>query len=312
MFHSRHFSINQLAEGIYVLIASEQGGAMSNAGIIDMGGFTLVFDTFNTPQAGRDLREAALHLLAQPIGYVVNSHWHGDHVRGNQCFPGVSIVSSARTRELMQITQPQWLDRMTPLLPQLNEDIAAAAAAAVEAEQDDAARQQLTARHSYLLEIRESIETLIVTYPGVTYGNQLWIHGSKRSGRLFSLGRAHTECDSVLHLAADSMLFAGDAVAVNNHPLLTDGDPHGWLSALETLGNLDTRCVVPGHGPVSDTGSITSMEQYINDLLAICSSYRSLESKPTAAEIPIPEAYRSWDAAAVFQRNLEFLLDRQL
>lgn len=115
---------------------------MSNAGIIDMGGFTLVFDTFNPPQAGRDLREAALYLLAQPIGYVVNSHWHGDHVCGNQCFPGVSIVSSARTRELMQATQPQWLERMTPLLPQLNEDIAAAAAT-FEAEQDEAARQQL-------------------------------------------------------------------------------------------------------------------------------------------------------------------------
>lgn len=311
MFQSRHFSINPVNEGIYALIASEQGGAMSNAGIIDMGGFTLIFDTFNTPQAGRDLREAALHLLAQPIGYVVNSHWHGDHIRGNQCFPGVSVVSSARTRELMQATQPQWLDRMTPLLPQLNEDIAAAAAA-VDAEQDEAARQQLTARCSYLLEIRESIETLIVTYPGVTYRNQLWIHGSKRSGRLFSLGRAHTECDSVLHLGGDSILFAGDAVAVNNHPLLEGGDPHDWLSALELLRKLDARIVVPGHGPVSDTRSITSMKQYINDLLAISSPYRSLESKPAAAEIPVPEVYRDWEAAAVFQRNLEFLLDRQL
>ncbi|MNE74426.1 hypothetical protein D3C80_1705050 [compost metagenome] len=53
------------------------------------------------------------------------------------------------------------------------------------------------------------------------------------------------------------------------------------------------------------------MKQYINDLLAISSSYRSPESKPAATEIPIPEAYQGWDAAAVFQRNLEFLLDRQ-
>ncbi|AIQ45892.1 hypothetical protein R70723_08390 [Paenibacillus sp. FSL R7-0273] len=311
MFQSRHFSINLLSEGIYALIANDQGGAMSNAGIIDMGGFTLVFDTFNTPQAGRDLREAALQLLNQPIGYVANSHWHGDHVRGNQCFSGVSIVSSARTRALMQATQPQWLERMTPLLPQLNADIAAAAAA-VEAATDEVTLKLPAARHSYLLEIRESIETLIVTYPDVTYESQLWIHGSKRSARLLSLGRAHTECDSVLHLADDSIVFAGDAVAVNNHPLLTDGDPHDWLSALELLGKLDARRVVPGHGPVSDAASITYMQQYINDLLDICAPYSGGESKPLAAEIPVPEAYRTWDAAAVFQRNLEFLLSRQL
>lgn len=36
---------------------------MSNASIIDMGGYTIVFDTFNTPQAGKDLRTAALELL---------------------------------------------------------------------------------------------------------------------------------------------------------------------------------------------------------------------------------------------------------
>ncbi|MNB90714.1 Metallo-beta-lactamase superfamily protein [compost metagenome] len=311
MIHSRHFSIKPLAGGIYALIATEQGGAMSNAGIIDMGGFTIIFDTFNTPQAGRDLREAALQLLDQPIGYVVNSHWHGDHVRGNQCFGDVPIVSSGKTRGLILTTQPQWLERMTPLLPQLNADIAAAAAA-VKAATDEDTRKLLNVRHSYLLEIRESIETLAVTCPAVTYDKELTIHGSKRSARLLTLGRAHTECDSVLHLADDSIVFAGDAVAVSNHPLLTDGDPEDWMSALETLRNLDAVCIVPGHGPVSSADSITHMQQYISDLLALCQPYIGLESKPSAAGIPVPETYMNWDAAAVFERNLEFLLSRRL
>lgn len=66
MFHSRHFNCEPVAEGIYVLEAKEQGGAMSNAGLIDMGDHTLIFDTFNTPQAGKDLREAALYFLISP------------------------------------------------------------------------------------------------------------------------------------------------------------------------------------------------------------------------------------------------------
>jgi glyoxylase-like metal-dependent hydrolase (beta-lactamase superfamily II) len=309
MFHSRHFSIHPLAEGIYALIASEQGGAMSNAGIIDMGGFTLIFDTFNTPQAGRDLREAALHLLDQPIGYVVNSHWHGDHVRGNQFFSGETLVSSSRTRVLMQETQPQWLARMTPLLPKLEGDIAEAAAK-LSAEPEEEQRKQLHAHHNYLLEIRESIETLVVTYPELTYEQQLTLHGSKRSVELLSLGRAHTECDSILYSAADSLVFAGDVIAVRNHPLFTDGDPHSWLRALDLLGQLNPRRIVPGHGPVSDVGSIKYMQEYITDLLSLCGQYSGLEPKPDAAGLPVPEAYRDWSATGVYYRNLEFLLNK--
>ncbi|WP_310832129.1 MBL fold metallo-hydrolase [Paenibacillus pedocola] len=309
MFHSRHFSIHPLAEGIYALIATEQGGAMSNAGIMDMGGFTLIFDTFNTPQAGKDLREAALHLFDQPIGYVINSHWHGDHVRGNQFFTGETIVSSSRARELMQETQPQWLTRMTPLLPKLEADIAEAADK-LSSEPEQEKRLRLASEHNYLLEIRESIETLAVTYPELTYEHQLTLHGSKRSVRLLSLGRAHTECDSILYSPADSLVFAGDVIAIRNHPLFTDGDPHSWLNALDALEKLGAKQIVPGHGPVGDAGSIKYMQEYIRDLLAVSQQYRGLEPKPDAAGIPVPEAYRDWNATGVYYRNLEFLLNR--
>ena len=42
---SEHFVLYQLAEGIYAAIAIEGGAAFSNAGIVDLGGHTLIFDT---------------------------------------------------------------------------------------------------------------------------------------------------------------------------------------------------------------------------------------------------------------------------
>lgn len=54
------------------------------------------------------------------------------------------------------------------------------------------------------------------------------------------------------------------------------------------------------------------MKQYISDLLAIVTSYSRLESTPQATEIPVPEAYNSWAAADIFQRNLQYLLGRQI
>lgn len=307
MFHSRHFSIIPVAEGMYALEAAEQGGAMSNAGIIDMGGFTLIFDTFNTPQAGKDLRETALSLLEQPIRYVVNSHWHGDHVRGNQHFGDETIIASRITRERMHQTQPQWLARMTPLLPNLESDLAAVAAK-ISAEPAGAERLRLKAEQAYLLEIRESIDTLIVTYPGLTYEQHLTLHGSKRSIELLSLGQAHTACDTILYSSSDSVIFAGDVIAVCNHPLLTDGDPHSWLRALDTLEQLGASQIVPGHGPISDANSIGSIRQYITDLLSICDDLRRGGAQPEASDITVPEAYQDWKAQSVFQRNLEFLL----
>jgi cyclase len=90
---SRHFQLEQLAEGVYAAIALAGGGSGSNAGMIDLGDRTLVFDTFLTPQAADELRAAAEHLLGRPVAYVINSHWHCDHIQGNQAFGGETVKS---------------------------------------------------------------------------------------------------------------------------------------------------------------------------------------------------------------------------
>lgn len=97
---SRHFQLEQLADGVYGAFGHEGAGTMANAGIVDLGGETLVFDTFFTPQAGADLRRAAEELTGRPVSLVVNSHWHADHTFGNQAFAG-TFVAATRTAELM-------------------------------------------------------------------------------------------------------------------------------------------------------------------------------------------------------------------
>ena len=76
---SEHFKLDRIAEGVYVAIAIEGGLARCNAGIVDLGDQTLLFDTFMTPQAAQDLRAAAEGLTGRPVTYVINSHAHSDH-----------------------------------------------------------------------------------------------------------------------------------------------------------------------------------------------------------------------------------------
>ena len=47
---SRHFQLRELAGGIYAAMSIEGSGSGSNAGIIDLGDSTIVFDTFQTPR----------------------------------------------------------------------------------------------------------------------------------------------------------------------------------------------------------------------------------------------------------------------
>ena len=79
-----HYRLEEIADDVVAAIARADRGGRANAGIVRLGDRTLVFDTGMTPQAGAELREAAERL--GPIGWVVNSHFHGDHVRGNQAF----------------------------------------------------------------------------------------------------------------------------------------------------------------------------------------------------------------------------------
>jgi glyoxylase-like metal-dependent hydrolase (beta-lactamase superfamily II) len=76
---SEHFELKQVAEGVYAAIGIAGGAAYSNAGIIDLGGQTLIFDAFHTPQAAEDLLAAAKDLTGRSATYVVNGHNHADH-----------------------------------------------------------------------------------------------------------------------------------------------------------------------------------------------------------------------------------------
>jgi alkyl sulfatase BDS1-like metallo-beta-lactamase superfamily hydrolase len=99
---SEHFRTERLAEGIFAAIATKSGGVYSNAGIIDRGNRTLIFDAFDTVQAGEDLRIMAEELTSSPIAYVSISHSHSNHWSGVQAFPSqTSVISTHITRDLL-------------------------------------------------------------------------------------------------------------------------------------------------------------------------------------------------------------------
>ncbi|MGE5221866.1 MAG: MBL fold metallo-hydrolase, partial [Omnitrophica WOR_2 bacterium] len=233
---SKHFHLKQLAKNVYAAISSEGGWAISNAGIIDLGDRVVIFDTFMTPYAGADLRQAAEILTGQKVSVVINSHYHNDHIWGNQSFlPDIDIISTTETRRLittMGIEEYRsYKENASPHLKSLE--------AEYRLEKDDKKRQQIFRRISYYEAMVKSFPKLEIILPNLTFEKDLELYGQQRKAILKAFHKGHTRSDAILYLPEDKIIFASDLLFVESHPYLPDGNPESWKAILDELSMLD-------------------------------------------------------------------------
>jgi cyclase len=291
-FQSKHFTLVKVKDGIYAAIANEGGGAMANAGFIDLGDKTVVFDTFNTQQAAEDLKNAAEQFTNRPVTWVVNSHWHGDHIRGNQVFTGSSIISSEKTYFMLKENTPSRIEKQKNDMDGLEKYIQTLI------DKDDPA---LKGEISFLKELALSLPTLRLVLPQYTFQEQFTFHGSKRSAQLIKFGRAHSPCDSVLYIPDDGVIFMADLLFVNTHPpFFEEGDVGNWRQSLEKIMEMDFVTAVPGHGPVGTKDDLETIVQYMDKMAALAGS-ENIE------HIEVPAAYKEWNYTNYFYQNIKEL-----
>lgn len=303
---SVHFEIEVLAEGVWAAIASDSGYAISNAGIVDLGAETLVFDPFISPEAARDLRVAAEILTRRPVTYVVLSHWHNDHIRGAQSFPGATVVGTSMTRSLIAAREPAEIRSEREGVPRALED----AVAAIERAPDASSRREAVFWWSYYEAMLRSHDLLLLTLPAVTFEHRFAFHGDERTVELIEF-RGHTESDVVLWLPREGIAFMGDLLFVERHPYLPDGDPNEHRETLRAVAELGPDQLVPGHGPVSGAASVFAMIRYIDALEAL--GRRFADENLSADEIrrtEPPAAYRTWWYRKFLPPNLLFMTER--
>ncbi len=296
---SPHFHIEKLADGVYGALATRTGAATSNAGIVDLGETTLVFDTFLTPKAGADLARAAEALTGRAASVVVNSHYHYDHIRGNQHFPHAQIVATNTTYDLV----------LTKGAAALKDDRENAAKELELFETGKVTRDRdfdfIKAR---LRETVESLEGLVIKPPTLTFGEELGIRGSGRTARLLTYGGGHSGSDAFLYLPRERIAFMGDLLLVGYHPWLADGNPEELVRILERAGQLDMARAVPGHGPLGTVRDLAVNRKYVQELTRLAKeAVRSGRTKEQAAQVPVTSEFDSWNSVRFFSSNMRFL-----
>ncbi len=306
--NSKHFHLEQVAEGVYAALATVDGGAVGNAGIVDLGDHLLIFDTFLTPQAALDLQAAAERLVGRAITHVINSHWHNDHINGNMIFPpDVPILATDKTRDLLATFGAQELvedrQRLIPALAELEAKIAR--------EPDEARRKALSAKLASDLEYAAALPTLEVRLPTRTFEERLTLRGTRRSAELLTFGGGHSQSDALLWLPDDRLAFLGDLLFVNLQPWLPGGNPEAWLDILRRVEALDIAIAVPGHGAVGTLADSAALRDYLDTLLSMTqAAVKTGQSWDEFKQHAIPAPYSAWGNRSFFRRNLKFLYKR--
>jgi glyoxylase-like metal-dependent hydrolase (beta-lactamase superfamily II) len=302
--------VEEISEGIFACISADGGGAMGNAGIVDLGDRTVVFDTFETPIAAEDLRVANEFLTGKTATWVVNSHSHPDHWFGNQVFPRESIVVSSQiTKELMdEYIECAQEDKSNPSeLEEFLQNLITQ----LELEKDQIKKQVLKssiARSTFYL---ESLPNLNLRVPDQTFRGKMTLSGSIRDVELIDVGPAHTPGDSYLTIPSEKIIFLGDIGFFNQLPYMADCDPDGWISILNELINSNYQIFFPGHGPVGGAQDLVMLKEYISRLTKIVAD--AIDQGDTVDDVlsqEIPEPYKTWSiGSARPEVNTKFMYE---
>jgi glyoxylase-like metal-dependent hydrolase (beta-lactamase superfamily II) len=317
---SRYFTVQRVGESAWAAIAIPGTGSMGNAGVIDLGDLTVIFDTTLSLAAARDLRVVAERLTGQKAQYVVLSHHHIDHTMGAQVFDDATIISTPRTAEMMTQENEPFLAQMREQGMALDAEARAEAAAV----SDPAIRRDLDEQSDDMLVLlQEANEArlrlpddriLLTASEGRLLGPvrcfavqqlELYGDGDARHAEVITWGGGHTPSDTVLYLPHARILYSGDLIFHQSHASISTGDPYEWLRILGEMEKLSVDTLVPGHGPVGVHGAIAAQRAYWQTILDLCrDALASGKTEDEAAATPAPAAYNGWIFPSGFSQTM--------
>jgi glyoxylase-like metal-dependent hydrolase (beta-lactamase superfamily II) len=202
--------VQQLSEHIYML---EGRGGNIGLSIGDDGVFMI--DDQYAPLTPAIL-DAIGKVTDQPVKFVLNTHWHGDHTGGNENLgkAGALIIAHDNVRSRMSTEQFRKL---------IGGRIPAAPAAAL---------------------------------PIVTFNDRISFFINEDEIQAFHVAPAHTDGDSMIYFPSANVLHMGDVFFNKRFPFIDidiGGSVDGTIDAVKLALEITTEDtkIIPGHGPLA-------------------------------------------------------------
>jgi len=165
---------------------------------------------------------------AEPIRFVINTHYHGDHVGGNESLgqAGSVIIAHDNIRERMSSDQfNHFFDDTTPAWP------------------------------------KDSL-------PVVTFNDRVTLHMNGEAVTVYHVPKGHTDGDGIVHFPGSNVIHMGDILFSASYPYIDldgGGSILGLIAAVETgltLADEQTR-IIAGHGPLVDRKGLQGYHDFL-------------------------------------------------
>lgn len=278
--NTRELTVSTLAPGVYTIRHPDPTDDFpdGNTTVVVGEREVLVIDTCYLPSSADADIARIRGWTDKPVRWVLNTHWHNDHVGGNQryraAWPGAQVVGHEETRRMIDARVRAYVSRFVSAdstFGRQREALRRIAESGVDAKgvRVDAAARQAAAESLGRLE-RASAEfrDIVIEPPSITFETGLRIDLGGRVVELKHLGRGNTGGDVVAWLPAERILVAGDLVDVPV-PYAFAGYPGDWITTLDRLAALDPLRVVPGHGdPLHGKGYIERVAALLRNVRA--------------------------------------------
>ena len=236
--------LSDLGNNIYCYLQPDGGWGWSNAGLIADGDESLIVDTLFDEDLTLEMLESMKS--AEPKGMkniraLINSHSNGDHCNGNNCVDTDEVISSEATLEEMSHESPEMMAALLKQAPEMG------------------------TLGKYFLECFGSFNFEGVTkrLPNTTFTGETQRQVGDKIVELIEVGPAHTNGDILVHVPSDKVVFTGDILFIEGHPILWAGPVKNWINACDRIISMEVDFIVPGHGPVTDNRGVKAVRDYL-------------------------------------------------
>lgn len=253
------FDVQPLADGVYALIRTDPPGLMfeANAAFIVSADDVTVIDGGSNPASALAVLRALRRVTSKPVRWVINTHWHDDHMMGNavwrDTFPDVRFIAHATAGSDLATDGASNRRQMIEQGPQYAAFLRQKVESGTGLDGQPITPEE-RASHLSSIALAEHFFAQAPSFrpiaPDVGFEDRLVLEHGGRTIELRHVGRAHTQGDVVVHLPAEGILFAGDLISAPTPLIGSTSFPLEYGATLERAIALPHRMIVPGHGPV--------------------------------------------------------------
>jgi cyclase len=270
------YDVVKFADGVYGLVWAEKPfHPEPNVLIVVNDADVLVVDSSMLPSTAKTVIAEIRKLTPKPVRYLVNTHWHDDHVFGNSVFreawPGLQVISHENTRtdaaKLAFGAIKADLENNKATIAKFEEYLrtnTGSDGTTLTPERRQRAEKTLRLLKKYGEEVPQVKESL----PDLTFTGSLTLQAGSRTIQIEHFGRGNTRGDIVVYLPKEKIVASGDLV-VAPVPFGILSYYAEWIDTLGKLQQLDASTVLIGHGPVQhDWSYLGRVKRLLTDLVS--------------------------------------------